>query len=296
MTSFKIVFIGCVEFSARALQKLIDYNCPPVAILTKKRSAFNADFANLAPIAEKYAIPYKLVNDVNHPANVEWIKMYNPDVVFCFGWSNLIKKEILSIAPLGVIGYHPALLPFNRGRHPIIWALALGLHETGSSFFFMDTSADTGDILSQKRIFIKDDTARTLYDKIINVAIEQIGEFLPTLTDGSFQRLPQQISTGNVWRKRSKIDGRIDLRMSASWIVNLVRALTKPYVGAHLELNSGDVLIWAASDGGEAPENIEPGKVLMVCGNAVKVKCANGSVWLLEHEMNEIPQVGEYLI
>ena len=31
---------------------------------------------------------------------------------------------------LGVIGYHPAELPKNRGRHPLIWALVLGLKKT----------------------------------------------------------------------------------------------------------------------------------------------------------------------
>ncbi|MFQ8877714.1 MAG: hypothetical protein ACLR7N_03875 [Roseburia hominis] len=38
---------------------------------------------------------------------------------------------------------------------------------------------------------------------------------------------------GNVWRKRGKRDGEIDWRMSSRAIYNLVRALTKPYVGAH---------------------------------------------------------------
>ncbi len=35
---------------------------------------------------------------------------------------------------MGVIGCHDTMLPQNRGRHPIIWALALGLKETGQTF------------------------------------------------------------------------------------------------------------------------------------------------------------------
>ena len=38
----------------------------------------------------------------------------------------------------------------NRGRHPLIWALALGLTETGSTYFLMDARADAGPILSQR--------------------------------------------------------------------------------------------------------------------------------------------------
>ena len=58
-----------------------------------------------------------------------------PDIIFCFGWSRLIKEELLKIPKKGVVGYHPAMLPKNRGRHPLIWALALGIKTTGSTFF-----------------------------------------------------------------------------------------------------------------------------------------------------------------
>ena len=48
--------------------------------------------------------------------------------------SNLIKKELLNLTPLGVIGFHPSLLPQNKGRHPLIWAKALGLKKSGTTF------------------------------------------------------------------------------------------------------------------------------------------------------------------
>ena len=70
------------------------------------------------------------------------------------GWSRIIGKELLAVPPKGIVGYHPAALPANRGRHPIIWALALGLKETASTFFFMDNGADSGPIISQKSLII----------------------------------------------------------------------------------------------------------------------------------------------
>ena len=63
----------------------------------------------------------------------------------------------MAIPPRGVIGYHPAALPANRGRHPIIWALVLGLSEIASTFFRMDTGADTGPIIDQEPVPIDDD-------------------------------------------------------------------------------------------------------------------------------------------
>jgi methionyl-tRNA formyltransferase len=83
---------------------------------------------------------------------------------------------------LGVVGFHPAALPENRGRHPLIWALVLGLEETASTFFFMDEGADSGDLLSQRRISIEPaDDAGSLYARITEVAMCQIREFVPLL-------------------------------------------------------------------------------------------------------------------
>ena len=83
---------------------------------------------------------------------------------------------------LGVIGFHPAALPANRGRDPIIWALVLGLQETASTFFFMDEGADSGDIISQEYLIITDsDDAGILYEKITQTALKQLREFVPRL-------------------------------------------------------------------------------------------------------------------
>ena len=33
------------------------------------------------------------------------------------GWSQIIKKKLLVLPPMGIIGFHPSALPLNRGRH-----------------------------------------------------------------------------------------------------------------------------------------------------------------------------------
>ena len=130
--------------------------------------------------------------------------------------------------PLGVVGYHPAALPANRGRHPLIWALVLGLEKTASTFFFMDEGVDSGDILSQRSITITwDDDARTLYCRVTATALDQIGEFVSALISGNYLRTSQDKSKVSYWRKRESNDGKIDWRMSAKSIHNLVCGLTR---------------------------------------------------------------------
>jgi methionyl-tRNA formyltransferase len=244
----KVFFIGTVDFSRAMLLALLEVKeAEIVGIATKAKSQFNSDHSDLSDIAIKQNIPYKYVKDINAPHIVEWISHLNADIVYCMGWSSLIKKEVLEVSPKGVIGFHPAKLPQNRGRHPLIWALALGLKESATTFFKMDEGADSGDILSQESFEItNDDTAATLYQRIITIAANQVRKFTYQLSVGNASFIAQNHSESNYWRKRGKSDGEIDFRMNSENICNLVRALTKPYVGSHFEFNGKDYKVWEA--------------------------------------------------
>lgn len=292
----KILFIGTVEFSFNALEKIITLGGEVVGVVTKKKSNFNSDFIDLTPLCIKNNIDYNYVEDINLSDSVNWIKNKNPDIIFCFGWSSLIQNELLDLPPKGIIGYHPALLPCNRGRHPIIWALFLGLSKTGSTFFFMDKGADSGDILSQKEIVItKNDDAGTLYNKISNIAIKQIEEFLPQLQLNSYPKIKQNDKEANYWRKRTQKDGIVDFRMSSFSIYNLVRALTKPYIGASIFYDNHEIKIWKVQEESINLDNIECGKILEVDNNTILVKCYRGAIRIVEHSFEKLPQKGEYL-
>ncbi|MCK4820584.1 methionyl-tRNA formyltransferase [bacterium] len=291
----RIVYIGTVEFSRKTLEKLINLKANVVGVLTKEKSSFNSDFVDLSDICRQNNIPYKHVKDINSLENVNWIKKLKPEITFCFGFSQLLKKEILEIPTMGVLGFHPAQLPKNRGRHPIIWPLILGLEKTASTFFFMDERADSGDVLSQIEIGITyEDDARTLYDKVTETALKQIEEFLPKLQDNNYTRISQDHSKANSWRKRHKRDGKIDFRMGSRAVYNLVRGLTKPYVGAHVFYKSKEVKVWQVKEVGVKLPNIEYGKVLDVKNNEILVKCYDNAVLLVKHEFEEPPEPREY--
>ena len=293
----KILFIGTVKFSYKALANLIENKFEIVGILSKKESNFNSDYCDLTPLAEDNNIPIIFRTNDNEDEIVAFIKSLNPDIIYCFGWSHILKKSILSIPKYGVVGFHPAELPNNRGRHPIIWALFLGLKETASTFFIMDEGADTGDIISQEKIEIRCDTAFTLYTKIVNVALKQIVSFTKELETNEvfLSKIKQHRTQGNTWRKRTKQDGKIDFRMTSNAIINLVNALSSPYVGAHVEFQNQDVKIWNVRDEKSNVSNFEPGKVLEIIGNDIIVKTYDGSIRILDHEFKIKPAKGEYL-
>jgi len=297
----RVVFFGCVQFSFSVLSHLFSLknaDLEIVGVVTRESSPINADFVSLVPLAEENNIPYFLARGNDQSEILDWLIRLSPDLVYCFGWSYLLKDSILRLPQLGVVGYHPAALPQNRGRHPIIWALVLGLQETASTFFFMDTGTDSGDILSQQFVpILTSDNAFTLYKKLTETACKQISEFTPQLINGNFKRVAQDHSKANYWRKRNNADGKIDWRMSARCIHDLVRALTRPYVGAHFLYKGKEFKVWQTELIGDRAEmvNIEPGKILNVDEHGITIKCGEGLLQLIEHDCTLPLRVGDYL-
>ena len=295
----RIIFIGCVSFSKSIIETLLKLKkANIVGVITKSSSSFNSDFIDLSHIAIENNIPYKYTKDINSFEILDWIKDLNADIIYCMGWSSLIKENLLNATSKGVIGYHPALLPQNRGRHPIIWSLALGLKKTGSTFFKMDSGADSGDIIIQDEVIIEfDDYALDLYNKLINTAKKQVQIITNKLASSNEKYIIQDNSKANYWRKRTKKDGEINFSSNTLTIFDLIKSLSKPYPGAHILYKNEDFKVWRSKMGDKYPVNIEPGKVLKISdeGN-ILVKTGDGSIWIIDHEITILPKINSYLL
>ena len=111
----RIVFIGAVEFSLSALEKILSLDGNVVGVCTLKSSTFNSDFVDLTSFAGSRNIPTIYVEDINSSKSVKWISNLNPDVIFCFGWSRLLRPCILNLAPLVLLDSIPPPCPPIEG-------------------------------------------------------------------------------------------------------------------------------------------------------------------------------------
>ena len=293
----RILFIGCVQSSYFFLEKLILNKKNVVGVITKESSNFNSDFCDLSILCKEHSIDYKYVSNINDAENKAYIREKKVDLILCLGWSQLLDAEILSLPVHGCIGFHPAELPFNRGRHPLIWALVLGLEQTASTLFLMDENADTGKVVAQELIKIDySDDAEILYKKIMDIAVVQLIDVVNSFERGNIILLPQDGEKGNSWRKRGKKDGEIDWRMSSRSIYNLVRALTKPYVGAHFCYKGKEYKVWKVKEiFDDGYKNIEPGKVIKyISANQFVVNTGDNLIEVLMCD-DILLKEGEYL-
>jgi methionyl-tRNA formyltransferase len=235
-------------------------------------------------------------SDVNSPETVAAVREAAPDAIFVVGWSQLVRYEVLALARRGVYGMHPSLLPRHRGRAPIPWAILSGLAKTGVTLFeIVDPTADSGPILGQVEVEVApDETATTLYDKLLDAHVELIRDQVPGIADGSAQRFPQDASRASAWPKRAPADGIIDWETRAPYLGDWVRAQTRPYPGAFTYLGDEKVVVWRAR-----PVELigaEPaGTVVEVRPEGAVVACGEGGLLLEELEPQPAIAVGDRL-
>jgi len=233
----KIIFISGVKFGYDVLESILENNWKidtSFSYLSEKKK-FYSDYANFENLTKKYDVIHKQVNNINDQENVDLIKKINPDLILVIGWSQLLKKEIIEIPRLGVIGSHPTELPKYRGRAPIPWSILKGLKKSALTFFYIQEGIDDGDIVTQKQFEINDvDDATSVYEKMTVLGKKMLSEILPLLESNKITSKKQnsELFIEN-WPKRTPLDGKINWSKSAKEIHNLIRATTFPYPGAY---------------------------------------------------------------
>ena len=73
---------------------------------------------------------------------------------------------------------------------PSFWVLKNGEKETGVSVFIVDEGIDSGPIVVQKRIPIKNETQRELIKKSKRVGMDAVAEAIEQMYTGSYRLMP----------------------------------------------------------------------------------------------------------
>lgn len=292
----RVALIGEVDFSLAIFQEVSKSEVDVVGICARAHTSGESDKIDLSSYAFSLGIPSNVVRSVNDPQNIQWLLGLKPQAIFCIGWSEILSKDVLDICPGKVIGFHPSDLPRHRGRHPIIWTLALGLPQIASTFFIMDEFADAGNILLKEVLPIdEDDYASDVYRKVINAASIQVREVCRLLLTNDLAGVGQDARLASYWRKRTTVDGIIDWRMSSRSIRNLVRALAHPYPGATFILSDQAISCQKAKIVSWDKDDVEPGKVLHTAPGALVVKTGDGAVEVSELSSEPNVEIGDYL-
>lgn len=279
------VLVGAVESTRVALAALVRGGHPPVAVVTLPlaRAGRHSDWVDLRPGAEAAGVALIEAPDINDDALLSRLADLHADHVLVIGWSQICRPPFLALPRAGVVGYHPALLPENRGRAVIPWTILQRRTETGGTLFWMDEGVDSGDVLAQRRFAMDEsETAATLYAKHMQALDAMLSSSLPLLDAGTAPRRPQDDTKATWCARRTAEDGRIDWRRGATEVWTLVRAAGRPYPGAFTTDGAGRrLVVWDAEDRGPGPYWGLPGQVQVLEREGALVQCGDRTHVLL---------------
>ena len=92
---------------------------------------------------------------------------YEPDLVVSAGFMKLVSKSFLDVFGGRILNTHPALLPSFPGMHAARDALEYGVKVTGCTVFMVDEGTDSGPVLAQAAVEVRDDDDEaTLHERI----------------------------------------------------------------------------------------------------------------------------------
>jgi len=192
--SHKIIFFGTEDFSAVALQGLIDNNFSIAAVVTKPDSRKGRGQKLLPPAVKLIATQYNI--PVWQPSSLhditDDIRALQPVSGVLVSYGKLIPESIIELFTPGIINLHPSLLPTYRGPSPIESAILNGDPVTGVSIMQLVKAMDAGPIYSQKEVpLIGNETRRALYVSLASLGTSELIRLLPHILDGSLQPVAQ---------------------------------------------------------------------------------------------------------
>lgn len=176
----KIVFMGSPEFASRIMEELCKKH-EIAALVTGMDVRKNRGKKIEFPVCKKKAIELgidvyqydKLDDDFR-----DMLVKIKPDLVVLAAYGKIIPEYAFSLVKGGFLNIHPSILPKYRGASPIQSAILNGDNETGVALMNMNKNLDEGDIYSIKKIKIEDMNFTELSEKLIDLSISMLDDFL----------------------------------------------------------------------------------------------------------------------
>lgn len=240
----KIVFFGTPDFAVPSLQVLHDSEHEVTAVVTvpdkQKGRGMQLSYSPVKQFAIDNGIPVIQPKDLNDDDFIEHLIDLDADLFVVVAF-RILPREVFDIPTYGAFNLHASLLPRYRGAAPIQWALINGESETGLTTFFLNDTVDTGNIILQKRLQIReDDDMGTLHDVMSVMGAELVLKTVTLIDYGNVFVHEQEPELATPAPKITKELCAIDWNKPAEKIHNLTRGLS-PLPGAFF-INNGKIV------------------------------------------------------
>jgi len=243
MKDLRIVFMGTPDFAVTILKNLLENNYNVVGVITAvDKPAGRGRKLNQSAV-KKYALAQNLPilqpKNLKSPVFLEELKQWNADLQIIVAF-RMLPKLVWAMPKYGTFNLHASLLPEYRGAAPINWAIMNGETKTGVTTFFIDDKIDTGEIILQEEVTIKDnEIVGELHDKLMHVGADLVLKTVDLIEQGNVVTTKQPELEEKPAYKLFPHNCKIDWSKSLHDIYNHIRGLN-PYPAAWTVIKNDD--------------------------------------------------------
>lgn len=245
-----ICFMGNPKFAVRTLDILYKDKDIDVKLVVssedKKRSRGKVSPTEIKKYAQDNNIDVVTPKTVNTEEFVNKLKELDIDYIVVVAFGQMIGKVLLEAYPDRIINLHPSKLPEYRGASPMQFSILNGDKITSATTMLIEKGMDSGDILIQKDVEIKDsDDYTSMEEKLGEIGAFAIRDTLLNFDSLYENRTKQDDEKATFCTKITKEMGKIDWSESSFDIINKIRAFVE-YPVAYFSYEGKNVKVYKA--------------------------------------------------
>jgi methionyl-tRNA formyltransferase len=285
----RIALLGQAAFGVKAIEALIDHSDEIVHVFAPPDPPVGKPDP-LAAKARELGLPLSQPKSFKNDAAYEHFRTLDADLAILAFVTLIVPERILYAPRYKSICFHPSLLPRHRGASGINWALIQGDAETGVTWFWPDAGIDTGPILVQKRVPIKEqDTVGSIYfNTLFPMGIEAMIEAVDLIKAGNAPAIVQDESKATYEPPCRDEHAKIDFAKPARAVFNLIRGCD-PQPGAFASLGDKRVRLYEASFSSEALSG-DKGNIVAIDSAGMKIAMSGGSITVKRARIDPNPK------
>lgn len=269
----KIIFLGTPDFSVPSLQALIDSHHEVLAVVTQPDKPVGRSgklcFSPVKELALKHNIPVLQYKKIRLEG-VQDLKDLAPDIMVTCAFGQILSKEIIDIAPHGIINVHASLLPLYRGAAPIQWSVINGDKQTGITIMQTEEGIDTGDIIKVEKTDIgNEETSEELFERLSVLGATTLIKALDDIESGKAVFVKQNDELATHVKMLKKEDGLLNFNQNSETLRNFIRGMNS-WPSAYTFLNGKMFKVFKGS--------LYNGDFNAPCGTVVLADNKNGLV------------------
>lgn len=278
-----ICFMGNPKFAVRTLDILYKDKDIDVKLVVssedKKRSRGKVSPTEIKKYAQDNNIDVVTPKTVNTEEFVNKLKELDIDYIVVVAFGQMIGKVLLEAYPDRIINLHPSKLPEYRGASPMQFSILNGDKITSATTMLIEKGMDSGDILIQKDVEIKDsDDYTSMEEKLGEIGAFAIRDTLLNFDSLYENRTKQDDEKATFCTKITKVMGKINWSESSFDIINKIRAFVEypvayfSYEGKNVKVYKAEVLdSYDANPGFVYKANPKEGIVIGTSDGAIRL-------------------------